>query len=328
MNAVVTGASGFIGGALTRRLIAEGWAVTTLGRRPVEGTRFVAWELGALVPSLEKVDVVFHVAARVGDWGRREDFERENVDSTKRLLEACEIARVPAFVFTGSPSAFLGDYDVEGADERVVEPAEHLSEYGRSKALADRLVRAHRGVTRTTVLRPHAVIGPGERHLHRLVRAMALLGSVVQLGDDVHISVTSLETCVTAHLRAARRLLEGQGGGDAFFVADAPAVSLHALLAAEVERRTGRPPSTLRLPPEPVRALARFAEWFHAPFPKWAPIINRYRVAMLSRSHWFDVTRMHDVLGVTPRDARQLLDARTSAMSRPSSSQTSSLSSA
>lgn len=328
MRALVTGASGFIGSALTRRLISEGWAVTALGRREVPGAEFLAWELGALVPSLSGADVVFHVAARVGDWGRREDFERENVDSTKRLLEACEIARVPAFVFTGSPSAFLGDADVENADESVSEPVEHLSEYGRSKAMADRLVRAHRGVTRTTVLRPHAVIGPGERHLHRLISTMAALGCVLQVGEDVRLSITSLETCVNAHIRAAARLLEGQGGGDAFFVADAPAVSLHALLAAEVERRTGRPPSTLRLSPEPVRALARFAEWVHAPFPKWAPIINRYRVAMLSRSHSFDVSRMRDVLGVTPRDARQLLDARTSAMSRPSSSQTSSLSSA
>ncbi len=307
MKAVITGASGFIGGALTRRLLSEGWSVTALGRRPVIGTDFLAWDLGALVPSLTGADAVFHVAARVGDWGRREDFERENVDSTRRLLEACEVARVPAFVFTGSPSAFLGDADVEGADESLVEPTAHLSEYGRSKAIADRLVRAHRGVTRTTVLRPHAVIGPGERHLHRLISAMSTLGCVLQIGDDVRLSITSLETCVNAHVRAAERLLEGQGGGDAFFIADTPAVSLRELLSSEIERRAGRTPLTIRLPREPLMALARFAEWFHTPFPRWAPIINRYRVAMLSRSHTFDVSRMRDVLGVSPRPSHLLL---------------------
>lgn len=316
MKAVVTGASGFIGGALTRRLLQDGWSVTALGRREVPGTDFVAWELGALVPSLAGADVVFHVAARVGDWGRREDFERENVDSTRRLLEACELARVPAFLFTGSPSAFLGDADVENADESLSEPVEHLSEYGRSKALADRLVRAHRGVTRATVLRPHAVIGPGERHLQRLIGVMAAMGCVLQIGEDVRLSITSLETCVNAHVRAAERLLAGQGGGDAFFVADSPAVSLHELLASELEHRIQRAPLTIRLPREPLMALARFAEWFHAPFPAWAPVINRYRVAMLSRSHSFDVTRMREVLGVSPRPSHLLLRGRRDVSSR------------
>jgi 2-alkyl-3-oxoalkanoate reductase len=315
MRAVVTGATGFIGGAITRALLTAGWEVVALTRRRTglpENVVHIAWELGAVVPAhaLEHVDVVFHVAARVGDWGRPEDFERENVDATRALLEACEGARVKAFVFTSSPSAFLGDSDVVEANESLEPPAEPLSAYGASKARADAIVRAHRGVTRTIVLRPHAVHGPGDRHLRKLVRGMALLGVVPEIGaGDARISITSIETCVEAHLRAGERLLAGLPSGRAYFVADAPSVPLTALLVAEVRRLTGRTPSVLRMGRPLASSLARFAEWFHRPFPNWAPVVNRYRVAMLSRSHTFDVSRMVVELGVTPRDARRVLEA-------------------
>jgi nucleoside-diphosphate-sugar epimerase len=336
VKAVVTGATGFVGGALTRRLLAEGWQVVALTRRATglpSGTTHVAWSLGAVVPggALEGADVVFHVAARVGDWGRPADFERENVGATAALLEASERARVGAFVFTSSPSGFLGDADVVAADESLEPPARALSAYGASKARADALVRAHRGVTRTVVLRPHAVLGPGERHLERLVRWFVRFGVVPRIGDGApELSVTSLETCVEAHLRAAERSLGGLPSGRAYFVADTPALGLHALLSAEVTRRRGRPPRSITLRRDALQALARLAEWFHAPMPWWPPVINRYRVAMLSRSHSFCVERMVNELGVQPRDARAWLSvelpsvdarrARTSATTLPPSS--------
>lgn len=302
-RAVVTGATGFIGGGLTRRLLEQGWEVIALARQEARvpaGARFVRWELRAAAPedALAGAQAVFHVAARVGDWGRAADYTRDNVEATARLLAATERARVPAFVYTGSPSAFLGDEDVEGADERIGVPPRFLSEYARSKAEADALVRAHSGSTRTVVLRPHAVIAPGERHLLRLVRLMARVNTVVQIGDGpVRVSLTSLETCVAAHVRAAERLLEGLASGQAFFVADEPWVDLRARLAEEVARLSGRRPRVLVIPRRVALAMAAFAEWFHRPFPFWPPVINRYRVAMLSRSHWFDVSRMKQVLG-------------------------------
>jgi nucleoside-diphosphate-sugar epimerase len=338
MKAVVTGATGFIGGALTRRLLDEGWSVVALGRRAQglpPGVAHVAWTLGSVVPAqaLEGVDVVFHLAARVGDWGKAEDYERENVRATAQLLEASEQARVGAFVFTGSPSAFLGDADVVDADESLEPPAVPLSAYAGSKLEADALVRGHRGGTRTAVLRPHAVLGEGERHLGRLIDAFVLLGVLPRIaGSEPVISVTSIETCVEAHLCAARRLLAGLPSGRAFFVADAPAIPLVQLLQAAITERRGRPARELEVPRTVASSLARFAEWFHAPFPWWPPIINRYRVAMLSRSHSFRVERMVAELGVRPRDARVVAGlaqprARTIATMRAPSSRSTSASS-
>jgi hypothetical protein len=76
------------------------------------------------------------------------------------------------------------------------------------------------------------------------------------------------------------------------------------VLVTEVQRKLGRPPRVIRLSRRLAMGLATLAEWVHAPFPGWAPIINRYRVVMLSRAHWFSVERMKRDLGVVPRDAR------------------------
>ncbi len=310
MRALVTGASGFIGGALAGHLLDEGWEVIALSRRrgstPL-GATLVEWELSDPVPAfaLEAVDVVFHVAARVGDWGRRRDYERENVEATTRLVEASEAAGVKVFVLTSSPSAVMSDRDIEGEDESMPSPARPLSEYSRSKARAELVVRAHRGVMKTIALRPHAVVGPGERHLGSLVDAMVALGTVIVIGDqDVAVSMTSIDTCVAAHLRAAERLLDGGPSGAAYFVADEPALSLTQVLISEVGRKLGRPPRVVRLSRRLAMTLATLAELVHAPFPQWAPIINRYRVVMLSRAHWFSVERMKRDLGVVPKDAR------------------------
>ena len=136
-------------------------------------------------------------------------------------------------------------------------------------------------------------------------RTNSSTGSVVVIGEqDVVVSMTSIDTCVAAHLRAAERLLDGGPSGAAYFVADEPALSLTQVLVTEVARRLGRPPRVIRLSRGLAMGLATVAEWVHAPFPGWAPIINRYRVVMLSRAHWFSVERMKRDLGVVPKDAR------------------------
>jgi uncharacterized protein YbjT (DUF2867 family) len=84
--AFVTGGSGFIGGALIRRLVADRWDVHALVRSEASaqkvtglGAHAIAGDL-ADVPSMavgaQYCEVAFHCAAHLGDWGTREEFER------------------------------------------------------------------------------------------------------------------------------------------------------------------------------------------------------------------------------------------------------------
>src|SRR4051812_4095296 len=95
-TAFVTGGSGFIGGALIRRLVADGWTVRALARSDASGR--AVRERGAEavpgdlddVPALREgaqgADVAFHAAAHLGEWGSRSAFERVNVGGTRNVL--------------------------------------------------------------------------------------------------------------------------------------------------------------------------------------------------------------------------------------------------
>jgi nucleoside-diphosphate-sugar epimerase len=113
--AFVTGGSGFIGGALIRRLLAEGWDVHALVRSEASaqkvtalGAKAIAGDL-ADVPSMavgaQYCEVAFHCAAHLGDWGTREEFERGNVQGTRNALAAARQAGLRRFVHVGTETA-------------------------------------------------------------------------------------------------------------------------------------------------------------------------------------------------------------------------------
>lgn len=302
-RAVVTGAGGFIGCALVRHLEREGWSVDAWSR--------AQWNLQDPVPDarLLGVDAVFHVAAKVGEFGRPADFEAVNVSATAALITACEERGVRAFVYTSTPSVVMADKDLQGVDEHTPLAATPLNDYARSKARAELAVRAHAGRLRTIALRPHAVVGPEDRHLVPLCARLARLPVVPRIGDGRNlVHFTSLATTVRAHARAAEVLLSGAGHGQAVFVADGPPLPLWEVLAA-LWRRWGARPRLVEVPWSTAWQMARAAEWFHAPMPWWPPVITRYRVAMLGRSHWFDLRRMSQLLGIAPGDAHAAINS-------------------
>src|SRR5919206_1093819 len=116
-GAFVTGGSGFIGGRLIRRLVADGWRVRALARSERSGAAVQEAGAEAVAGDLDQVeamrsgaegcDVAFHAAAYVESWGRREDFERGNVTGTKNALEAARSAGGRRFVHVGTEAALL-----------------------------------------------------------------------------------------------------------------------------------------------------------------------------------------------------------------------------
>lgn len=178
---LVTGASGFVGEALCRRLHTLG-RIRGLARHPRSGPwdDFVACDLGldggddALVRALDGVDVVFHLAAKAHDVEERSGADsahrRVTVDGTRRLLDACRAVGVGRFVYVSSVKA-MG----EGGEKKVDESfaARPTTEYGRCKREAEDLVLRGGYVAHATVLRLPMVYGPGNKgNLARMIEAV------------------------------------------------------------------------------------------------------------------------------------------------------------
>ena len=103
MKVLVTGGGGFLGGALVRRLVDRGDAVTTLNRGVYPalqalGVRTVRGDLAdpaAVAAAVAGVEVVFHVAAKAGVAGRPREYRAANVDGTRNVITSCLHAGVP-----------------------------------------------------------------------------------------------------------------------------------------------------------------------------------------------------------------------------------------
>ncbi|MBF6331776.1 NAD-dependent epimerase/dehydratase family protein [Nocardia transvalensis] len=318
MKVLVTGASGFLGGALVRRLVDEGRDEVAILVRRSSNLRDldsvldrVRVHIGDLTDakSLERaadgVDVVFHSAARVDERGTRGQFWTENVTATERLLAASRRGGASRFVFISSPSALMDrdGGDQVNIDESVPYPRHYLNHYCETKAAAERLVLAANTPDFTTcALRPRAIWGAGDRSgpIVRLL-SRAAEGTVPDLsfGRDVYASLCHVDNVVDACLKAAA---SDNVGGKAYFVADAERTDVWKFLAEVVTELGHRPPSRT-VDPRVVRILVAGIETLRRiPFiaANWSPPLSRYTLAVMTRTATYDTSAAARDFGYRP----------------------------
>jgi len=168
VKVLVTGASGFLGGHLVEELVKGGHQVIALVREQSD-TRFLdrlgvelrrgdMTDPASLKRAVKGADAVVHLAAYYTFSGRKELYQRINVQGTKDLLEAMLAHRVRRLIYCSSTEA-IGPTGAGAADEDS--PCHPYYEYGRSKLEAERLIGeyASRGID-FTILRPSGIYGP------------------------------------------------------------------------------------------------------------------------------------------------------------------------
>ena len=289
MIAVVTGASGFVGHTLVRRLRQAGHEVRCLirpmGGQPPPGVHrhvVVFEEPRSLLhcDALEGADVVFHLAAAtkaVSD----EEFLRANVTPTRNLLGAITARRLtPRFVFVSSQAAAgPASSPTHPVDEDdVPRPVEA---YGRSKLEAERIVESFSNHVATTVIRPCAILGPHDRDFLTLFR-LAQRGFVVYPGVAQHwLSLLHVEDVVTGIMAAATRT---QAVSRVYFLSSAMPVQWRALgesIARAMERRVRH----VNVPGALVQG-ASLAGDVVGRMTRRALLLNRNKAALSRQPYW------------------------------------------
>lgn len=313
MRALVTGGGGFLGGAIVRRLVEDGWAVRSFGRGDypelaalgVEVVRGYLADASAVARAAAGCDVVFHVGARVGFGGAPAEYCRVNIDGTANVIEGCRRHGVGRLVFTSTPSVVHAGGDLAGADERLPYATRFLAAYPATKAAAERLVlgaNSSAGLA-TTALRPHLVWGPGDTHLVPGLLARARAGRLRFVGDGrALVDSTYIDNAVDAHLLACERLGgDGAPGGRAYFVSNGEPRPVADLVNA-ILRAAGMPEERRTVPFAAAYAAGALAEvaWRLARRSDDPPI-TRFLARQLATAHWFDLTAARRDLGYTPR---------------------------
>jgi nucleoside-diphosphate-sugar epimerase len=307
-TAFVTGGSGFIGGALVRRLVAEGWAVSALARsdasaRAVEahGATAVRGELsdpGALAAGAAGAEVAFHAAAHLGDWGRREDFFAGNVQGTRNVIEASRRAGVRRLVHVGTEAAVLAGDPMVMIDERQTLRPDSPALYAGSKARAEAdVLAAASDDLETVVIRPRFVWGRGDTTLLPMLGELVRSGRFAWIGGGRHeTSTTHVDNAVEGLMLGAQR----GSPGAAYFVTDGTPVVFRdfvsRLLATE-----GLTPPTRNIPRAAAHALAVAGEaaWGALPLPGRPPLTRfAYWVSALETT--IDISRARAELGYAP----------------------------
>lgn len=298
MRVAITGASGFMGGVLARRLAIGGHTVFSFGRRRAAEIQclppnYAQWDISTSLIDKPQVDAVVHCAAKVGDWGPEEDYVGVNVEGTRRVIET--FRNVDKFVHVSSASVYSGDQNGQNLSEDASTGVDLHTAYARSKAAAEKAaIACGREVI---VLRPHIVYGPGDTTLLPRVLAARRLGWLVVPGNGRSpVSVTHIYNFV----HAVERVLESRLSSGIFNIADSEVPPVGELLRVLLSKN-GTPTRLIFLPRPIAWTAATLGEtlWRLAGSRR-APRLTRYLVASLADGQTLDLTRAFELLGYEP----------------------------
>lgn len=237
MRIFITGASGFVGGAIARHLKKD-HSVRVLSRSPKSdeallsaGLEIVRGDLaGVKKEDLQETDVLVHCAAFVGPWGSRKDFWEGNVEGTSHLLRVAKEAGVKRFLHMGTEAVLFRGQDMVSIDESYPYPERTPYLYSETKGEAERRVlSANAPGFETIVLRPRLVWGPGDTSVLPVVRKMAEEGKFLWIdGGRAKTSVTCIPNLVQATVLA---LTKGKPGS-IYFITDDEDQTVRSFLTA------------------------------------------------------------------------------------------------
>lgn len=304
MKTLVTGASGFLGRSVVRRLLRDGLEVRALVRPgrafDVAGVERMEGDIcddAAVGAAVRGVDLVVHAAARVATTGSWEEFAEVNVRGTRRVIGAAVAAGVQRIVHISSLSIYAVSFDgvTITEDAPYESEAEARGSYSRSKLAADRaaLAAARRGAP-VVVLRPGLLYGPGKRP--PVARQSFGAGRVKLLlaTPRYMLPLSYVDNVADAVLLAARR---AAGVGEAFTIVDenveqARYLMLYRAVAGETWR-------AVYLPVGAVALAALLAERGLRLLRRRSPV-TYHQVRRATQSARYDCARAERVLGWRP----------------------------
>ncbi|HEY4113209.1 MAG TPA: hopanoid-associated sugar epimerase [Rhizomicrobium sp.] len=311
---LVTGASGFVGSAVARALLARGFSVTAMLRPSSPRTNVADIDCEIVIGDmLNTVDMkramkdaryVFHVAADYRLWAPDpEEIIRNNANGTRAAMEAAEAEGVEKIVYTSSV-ATLKPIAGAAADENSRHtPESAIGAYKRSKVVAERLAQraiAERNLP-VVIVNPSTPIGPRDIKPTPTGRIIveAMTGRIPAF-VDTGLNLVHVDDVAEGHVLALEKGRVGE-----MYVLGGQDVSLQQMLA-DIAAETGRAAPRIRLPRAPLYPLG-FAFEAIARFTRKEPLLTLDSLRMSEHHMFFSSAKAERELGYHARPYREAL---------------------
>ena len=287
---LVTGGTGFVGSHLVERLLADGYAVTCLVRdlgrlRWLEGLQVQLVEGDCTRPeslgaALQGVSVVFHCAGLTKAMHAR-DYYTVNHLGTKHLLAACaqHSSGMEKFILVSSQAA--AGPSREGRPVAEADSPHPVSDYGKSKLLAEEAALACRDLFPVVILRPPCVYGPRDVDVFELFR-WAGRGLTLEIsGGDRYLNLCYVHDLTRALVLSAQSTTTS---GSVYFVAESRSYSWSEF-GALLLSTGGVPGRTVKIP-YGAAYLAGLASEIGSLFTKRPALTSRQKVREAAQRYW------------------------------------------
>jgi nucleoside-diphosphate-sugar epimerase/glyoxylase-like metal-dependent hydrolase (beta-lactamase superfamily II) len=308
---LVTGATGFLGQHLVRRLIELGQPVRATGRNlrigldlQAAGAEFRPVDLRdrpGMMAAMNGIAAVVHSGALSSVWGRREDFHAINVGGTENVIAACRAQGVKRLVYISSPSVMTRPIAQLDLKESEPLPDQHVSVYSETKRLGEERVHqvaADASGLETVILRPKAIYGPGDTAIFPRLLKAASKNRLPIIGDGNAVTnLTHVRDVVAAILLA---LKSDKAVGNIYVVTGGEDVRIWDVIK-DVVARSGFKPPTRTIPIGRAMRAARVLEWIWRVFRlPGEPPLTTYTAGILGLSQTYDIGAARQDLGYEP----------------------------
>jgi nucleoside-diphosphate-sugar epimerase len=310
ISALVSGATGFLGGHLLAKLREQGFRVRALARRTSDsaglirsGVDIVEGDVAdqqSLQRAMAGQQLVFHTAGKVSDWGSRREFWQANVEGTANVITACREAGVKRLIHVSSLTVLGLPRSGARVDEQTPVADSVNDFYTLSKIAGERLVREAngKGGLETVVIRPGVIWGPGDSTFLPRLTALLRRGRLVLIGGGANqLGLSHVENLSQGLILAAKK---PAAAGQIYHLTDGEEITARTLFC-ELAAALGVAPPRFSLPFPVVYSLAALLEWTarlrNSVTP---PVLTRYGVRLVACDSRYDISKAQTELSYRP----------------------------
>jgi len=308
---LVTGATGVVGGASVRALVAAGYEVVTLQRGDIspelhglgaDYRRADIRDQSSVEAAMTGVDAVVHAAAKVDVVGSWDDYFDINVLGTRSVLSAAQKSGVQRFVYVSSPSVAHAGQPLVGADAAPADPESARSHYSRSKGLAEmEVLSADQEGFGVVVVRPHLVWGPRDTQLTARIVQRARAGRLFLIGTGgALIDTTFIDNAGDVLAAAVEKVASPEVHGRVFVVSNGEPRTVSEMLT-RIAHSAGAGAPKANIPFVVARSGgALVSRVWERTGRSGEPPMTAFVAEQLATAHWFDQSAVRMALDWSP----------------------------